>query len=52
MFNKNKHQKHDHDAVLFDLELQERQMTIQERQMSLQERQMTLREKALTLDGI
>lgn len=42
----------DHDAVLFDLELQERQMTIQERQMSLQERQMTLREKTLALDGI
>ena len=41
----------DHDAVLFDLELQERQMTIQERQMSLQERQMTLREKTLALDG-
>ena len=42
----------DHDAVLFDLELQERQMTIQERQMSLQERQMTLREKTFALDGI
>lgn len=42
----------DHDAVLFDLELQERQMTIQERQMTLQERQMTLREKTLAIDGI
>ena len=42
----------DHDAVLFDLELQERQMTIQERQMTLQERQMTLREKTFVLDGI
>ena len=39
----------DHDAVLFDLELQERQMTIQERQMTLQERQMTLREKTLAV---
>ena len=42
----------DHDAVLFDLELQERQMTIQERQMSLQERQMTLREKTLAMQTL
>ena len=39
----------DHDEVLFDLELQERQTTIQERWMTLQERQMTLREKTLAL---
>ena len=42
----------DHDEVLFDLELEERQMTLQERRMALQERQMTLREKTLALDGI
>lgn len=39
----------DHDEVLFNLELQERQMTIQERHMTLQERCLTLREKALAL---
>jgi hypothetical protein len=37
----------DHDEVLFDLELEERQMTLQERRMALEERQMTLREKTL-----
>jgi hypothetical protein len=42
----------DQDAVLLDLKLQERRMTIQERQMTLQERQMTLREKTLVIDGI
>ena len=39
----------DHDEVLFNLKLQERQMTIQERHMTLQERCLTLREKALAL---
>ncbi len=39
----------DHDEVLFDLELEERQMTLQERRMALEERQMTLREKTLAM---
>jgi hypothetical protein len=39
----------DHDEVLFDLELQERQLTIQERDMTLQERSLTLREKTLAM---
>ena len=39
----------DRDEVLFDLELQERQMALQERHTTLQERQMALREKTLTL---
>jgi len=36
----------DHDEVLFNLELQERQLTIQERQVSVQERIFALRQKA------
>ena len=39
----------DQEEVLFNLELQERQLTIQERQVSVQERLLTLREKALAL---
>ncbi len=39
----------DHDEVLLDLEVQERQTTIQERWMTLQESQMTLREKTLVM---
>ena len=39
----------DHEEVLFNLELQERQLAIQERQVTVQERLLTLREKALTL---
>jgi len=36
----------DHDEILFDLELQERQLTIQERQVTIQERLLALRQKA------
>ena len=36
----------DHDEVLFNLELQERQLTIQERQVSVNERLFALRQKA------
>jgi hypothetical protein len=36
----------DHDEVLFNLELQERQLTIQERQVSVQEMLFALRQKA------
>ncbi len=39
----------DHDEILFDLELAERQMALQERRMALQERAMTLREKTLAM---
>ena len=39
----------DQEEVLFNLELQERQMTINERQIALQERILTLREKTLAL---
>ena len=39
----------DHDEILFDLELEERQMTLQDRRMNLQERDMTLREKTLAM---
>jgi hypothetical protein len=36
----------DHDEVLFNLELQERQLAIQERQVTIQERIFALRQKA------
>ncbi len=36
----------DHDEILFNLELQERQLTIQERQVGVQERLFALRQKA------
>jgi hypothetical protein len=39
-------QMRDRDEVLFDLELQERQLAIQERQVTVQERLFALREKA------
>ena len=39
----------DQEEVLFNLELQERQMAINERQIALQERILTLREKTLAL---
>ena len=42
----------DQEEVLFNLELQERQMAINERQIALQERILTLREKTLALQTI